>query len=150
IASSPAGLVEGIRKLLACCAGKSAQSIDVQQGTFFATAAAAPRIGFLFPGQASPVYTDGGLWERRFPGLRDLYGRAGLPELKSIRTEVAQPCIVTSSLAGLHVLELFNVRATVAVGHSLGEITALYWAGACNQVDLLNMVRARGHAMADA
>lgn len=150
IASSPAGLVEGIRKLLACCADQSAQSLDLHQGTFFATAAEAPRIGFLFPGQASPVYTDGGLWERRFPGLRNLYGRASLPELKSVRTEIAQPCIVTSSLAGLYVLELFNVQASVAVGHSLGEITALYWAGACNQADLLSMVRARGQAMADA
>ncbi len=150
IASSPDELAEAIRKLLVCCANNSAQSIDVHQGIFFAAAAEAPRIGFLFPGQASPVYTNGGLWTRRFPSLQSLYARASLPQQQSVNTEIAQPCIVTASLAGLHALELFNVHGSVAVGHSLGEITALYWAGACAEEDLLGMVRARGHAMAKA
>ncbi|HET9363771.1 MAG TPA: acyltransferase domain-containing protein, partial [Candidatus Angelobacter sp.] len=57
---------------------------------------------------------------------------------------------MAASLAGLHVLEQFNIQASIAVGHSLGEITALYWAGACKEEDLLSMVRARGHAMAEA
>ncbi len=142
IASSPDELAEAIRKLLVCCANNSAQSIDVHQGIFFAAAAEAPRIGFLFPGQASPVYTNGGLWTRRFPSLQSLYARASLPQQQSVNTEIAQPCIVTASLAGLHALELFNVHGSVAVGHSLGEITALYWAGACAEEDLLGMVRA--------
>ncbi len=150
IAASPDELVEGIRKLLACCTGASVQSIDLNQGTFFAVAADAPRIGFLFPGQASPGYTHGGIWERRFPSLRDLYARAALPQQQSVSTEIAQPCIVTASLAGIQMLDLFNVRASVAVGHSLGEITALYWAGACKETDLLALVRARGRAMAEA
>lgn len=150
IASSPDELTEGIRKLLACCAAQPMQLIDLHEGVFFAVGAEAPRIGFLFPGQASPVYTNGGIWARRFPPLRDLYARASLPQQQSISTEIAQPCIVTASLAGLHALELFNVHGSVAVGHSLGEITALHWAGACNEEDLLSMVRARGRAMAEA
>ena len=150
IVSSPDELIAAIGKLLACCAGSPAQSIDVQQGIFFATVAEAPKIGFVFPGQASPVYTNGGIWGRRFPSLHSLYALASLPQQQSVNTEIAQPCIVTASLAGLHALELFNVRASVAVGHSLGEITALYWAGACKEEDLLGMVRARGHAMAEA
>lgn len=149
IASSPDELTEAVRKLIAC-AGKATQTIDADQGTFFATVAEAPRIGFLFPGQASPVYINGGIWPRRFPELGELYTRARLPQQQSSNTEIAQPCIVTASLAGLHVLELFNVQASVAVGHSLGEITALYWAGACKEEALLSMVRARGHAMAEA
>src|SRR5262249_48036713 len=84
IASSPDELTECIRGLLVLCQGKSSQSIDAQQGTFFAAAVEAPRIAFLFPGQASPVYTDGGAWVRRFPSLHDLYGRAGLPRQQSI------------------------------------------------------------------
>jgi enediyne polyketide synthase len=151
IASSPDELAAGIRKLLACCASTSPQTIDLDQGTFLATAAdETPRIAFLFPGQASPVYTKGGAWERRFPCLRDLYTRARLPQLESINTEIAQPCIVTASLAGLQALALFNVRGAVALGHSLGEITALYWAGACKEEDLLTLIRARGRAMAEA
>lgn len=149
VASSPDELAEAIRKLIACAA-KPEQTIDVDQGTFFATADETPRIGFLFPGQASPVYINGGIWARRFPGLGNLYARAKLPQQQSANTEIAQPSIVTASLAGLQVLELFNVQASVAVGHSLGEITALYWAGVCKEEDLLSMVRARGHAMADA
>jgi enediyne polyketide synthase len=150
IASSPAELTAAIKKLLACCAAKPAQSLDVHQGIFFATSAESPRIGFLFPGQASPVYTNGGIWARRFSSLRGLYARAGLPQQQSVNTEIAQPCIVTASLAGLNALELFNVQASVAVGHSLGEITALFWAGACEEEGLLGMVRARGQAMAEA
>src|SRR5262249_54801926 len=94
--------------------------------------------------------THGGTWARRFSSLQDLYARARLPQLPSVSTEVAQPCIVAASLAGLHILDLFNVRASIAVGHSLGEITALYWAGACKEADLLSMVRERGRAMAEA
>jgi enediyne polyketide synthase len=150
IAAAPEELAEGIRKLLACCAGTLLRSIDLPQGTFFALAADAPRIGLLFPGQASPSYTNGGAWERRFPSLRELYARAALPQQQSVSTEIAQPCIVTASLAGLEMLGLFNVQASVAVGHSLGEITALYWAGACKEENLLILVRARGQAMAEA
>ena len=149
IVSSPHELSEGIKKLLECAA-KPRQTIDADQGIFFAAAGETPRIGFLFPGQASPVYTNGGIWARRFSGLGSIYARAQLPQQQSTNTEIAQPCIVTASLAGLQVLEQFNVRASVAVGHSLGEITALYWAGACNEEDLLNMAHARGHAMAEA
>ncbi|HZS26399.1 MAG TPA: type I polyketide synthase, partial [Candidatus Angelobacter sp.] len=149
IASSPDELAQAVKKLIAC-ATQPVQTVDVDQGTFFAAAAKTPRIGFLFPGQASPVYINGGIWSRRFPALGSLYVRARLPQQQSTNTEVAQPCIVAASLAGLQILELFNVQASVAVGHSLGEITALYWAGACKEDDLLSMVRARGHAMAEA
>lgn len=149
VASSPNELAEAVRKLIGCAA-KPEQTIDADQGIFFATAAETPRIGFLFPGQASPVYINGGIWSRRFSGLGSLYAHAKLPQQQSTNTEVAQPSIVTASLAGLHVLEQFNIQASVAVGHSLGEITALYWAGACKEEDLLSMVRARGHAMTEA
>ena len=150
VASSPGELDAAIRKLLVCCETGIDRQIDVQGGTFFSNAAGAPRIGFLFPGQASPVYTGGGIWARRFPALRSLYTRARLPQLQSNHTQTAQPCIVAASLAGLHVLNLFGVQGAVAVGHSLGEITALHWAGACSEDDLIHIVRARGRAMAEA
>src|SRR5262249_34563241 len=80
---------------------------------------------------------------------RDLYTGTGLPGLASDDTRIAQPCIVTASLAGLQVLNLLGIEGLVAVGHSLGEITALYWAGACAEQDLVRLVRARGRAMAE-
>jgi enediyne polyketide synthase len=149
VASTPDELEIAVRKLLACCEAQAHRQLDVPGATFFSRHTTAPRIGFLFPGQASPVYTSGGIWSRRFPSLRRLFARARLPRLSSTNTATAQPCIVTASLAGLHVLELFGVQGLIGVGHSLGEITALHWAGACAEEDLMSMVRARGRAMAD-
>jgi enediyne polyketide synthase len=150
VASSPDELDAAIRKLLICCEAGIDRQVDVQGGAFFSKSVGAPRIGFLFPGQASPVYTGGGIWLRRFPSLRNLYTRARLPQVQSVDTQTAQPCIVAASLAGLSVLSLFGVQGSVAVGHSLGEITALHWAGACSEDDLIRIVHARGRAMAEA
>src|SRR5438270_919929 len=150
LASTPDELNAGLQELLARCENGTARLVDTERGIFFSHAASAPlKLGFLFPGQASPVYTTGGIWSRRFPSLRPLYARAHLPQLSSVDTQIAQPCIVTASLAGLHALELFGLKASVAVGHSLGEITALHWAGACDEEELLRIVHARGKVMAE-
>ena len=61
---------------------------------------------------------------------------------------MAQPAIVAHSLAGLEALERLGVRAAVAVGHSLGEIPALCWAGGLTREEALELARARGRAMA--
>jgi len=41
------------------------------------------------------------------------------------------------------------VTAEAAIGHSLGEITALHWAGVLSEEALLRIARVRGAAMAD-
>src|SRR5262249_48822457 len=64
VASSPDELVRAIRNLLSCCETDADRQIDVPRGTFLGRADGVPRIGFLFPGQASPVYTSGGSWVR--------------------------------------------------------------------------------------
>src|SRR5579864_8224815 len=155
VASTPDELEAGIQKLQSYCAAQaeelidsSAQYIDAAQGIFLSSKKSPPRIAFLFPGQGSPVHIDAGIWSRRFSGIRDLYRRANLPSTQSIATEIAQPCAVTASLAGLHALALLGIEASVALGHSLGEITALYWAGASQEDELLNVVRQRGRIMA--
>ncbi len=150
IASTPNELVASIEKLLAWSEAGTDRQMHVQSGLFFGKITNPLRIGFLFPGQASPVYTSGGMWSRRFPALRNLYTRARLPQMQSIHTQTAQPCIVAASLAGLHVLGAFGIEGTVAVGHSLGEITALHWAGACSEEELMGIVHARGKIMAEA
>ncbi|HLK52327.1 MAG TPA: type I polyketide synthase, partial [Candidatus Angelobacter sp.] len=150
IASTPDELVASIEKLLARSEAGADRQMDLQAGIFFSKTTCPPRIGFLFPGQASPVYTSGGMWSRRFPALRSWYTRARLPQVQSIHTQTAQPCIVAASLAGLQVLKSFGIEGTVAVGHSLGEITALHWAGACSEEELMGIVHARGKTMAEA
>src|SRR5262249_22826306 len=66
-----------------------------------------PRIGFLFPGQGS--------------------------QNSSAATEIAQPAIVRESLEALRKLRELGIEACVAIGHSLGELVALCWAGALEE-----------------
>ena len=129
VASTPAEASRALRKLLAWCDAGVGQKIDLEDATFFSATAGAPGIGFLFSGQSSLVYIDGGIWSRRFPALRDLYAQAALPRQHSLHTQTAQPCIVTASLAGLHVLQAFGIRGSLAVGHSLGEIYCVVLGG---------------------
>lgn len=142
VASSPAELSEKLHRLK----GK----LQTADGVWYGAMAQPPRIGLLFPGQASPAHTGGGLWRRRFDEVREIYAEAHIPQSGNIiATDIAQPAIVAASLAGLRVLDVLGITATVAVGHSLGEITALHWAGAFDEATLLRIARARGKAMAE-
>jgi len=60
---------------------------------------------------------------------------------------LAQPAIVKTSLAALQALERLSLTATVAVGHSLGELTALCWAGALSDNAVIELATARDRIM---
>ncbi len=116
---------------------------------FLGHASGPGRIGFLFPGQGSGRGTSGGALRRRLPEVEEVYQRAALPVGgDTVATEVAQPRIVTGSLAGLRALGCLGIEASVAVGHSLGEISALHWAGALDEEALLRIAALRGRTMA--
>ncbi len=124
--------------------------LDTVAGIFLARPGAAPRVGFLFPGQGSPVHLDGGTWRRRFAVVDELYERSALPRAgDGVETSVAQPAIVTASLSALAVLKRLGIEAEVALGHSLGELVALCWAGVFNEPSLLRLAAERGRAMAE-
>ena len=107
------------------------------------------RITFLFPGQGSGRGTSGGALRRRFTEAEDVYRRAALPaNADAVATEVAQPRIVTGSAAGGRVLAALGITASAAVGHSLGEISALHWAGALDEETVLRVAAVRGRTMA--
>ena len=106
------------------------------------------RIGLLFPGHAAPTRLDGGAMARRFDAVAALYDAVALPDGDPLATEVAQPAIAAASRAGLSVLEALGIEATVAVGHSVGELAALHWAGAFDEAALLRIAGARGQLMA--
>lgn len=149
VAASPAELSTRLEKLKSYIAEETTTRLDAPSGVFFSRATTMPRIGFLFPGQGSPAHFDGGALHGRFETVRELYSRTGLATSRDgIATEVAQPAIVTASLAALQVLDHLDIRATLAVGHSLGELTALHWAGALEESALLRIARVRGQAMA--
>ena len=150
VASRPAELAARLQTLKSWLHDGIRSRTDFSAGVFLGSGGSAPRIAFLFPGQGSPTHLDGGVWRRRFESVRELYSRAELPgDGDSISTRVMQPAIVTASLAGLKVLNQFGVTADAAIGHSLGEITALHWAEAFDEETLLRIARVRGAAMAE-
>lgn len=66
------------------------------------------------------------------------------------RTDVAQPGILVTSVAVMRVLEqrgLERAQTPLTAGLSLGEYTALWWAGALEFEDAVRLVRLRGEAM---
>jgi [acyl-carrier-protein] S-malonyltransferase len=65
-------------------------------------------------------------------------------------TENTQPAILATSVAALRALEARGVKAAAAAGHSLGEYTALVFAGALAFPDALRTVRRRGTFMQEA
>ncbi|MGC1212598.1 MAG: SDR family NAD(P)-dependent oxidoreductase [Micromonospora sp.] len=141
------------RQLLRVC-----RALDAGETTLFAPdgraflghASGPGRIGYLFPGQGSGRGTSGGALRRRFAEAEEVYLAADLPTAGDmVATAVAQPRIVTGSLAGLRALSTLGVEATVAVGHSLGEISALQWAGAMDEEGLLRVASVRGRTMAE-
>src|SRR5262249_20967212 len=110
VASSPAELASRLAVLHASLAAGGAERLDSQAGVFHSHRKGAPRIGWLFPGQGSPAYRDGGLIRRRFAEVRELYARADLPQSSDgVATEVAQPAIVAASLAALRILERLGI-----------------------------------------
>ncbi|MGZ4199973.1 MAG: ACP S-malonyltransferase, partial [Thermoleophilia bacterium] len=66
------------------------------------------------------------------------------------RTEITQPALLAHSVAALRVLREGGLDFDVALGHSLGEYSALVATGALTFSDALALVKARGEAMAAA
>ncbi|MFO1095403.1 MAG: ACP S-malonyltransferase [Planctomycetaceae bacterium] len=123
-----------------------------------------PRIAFLFPGQGAQHVGMGRKIAEQFPAARRLFEQANAilgydlarlcfegPAAQLDATDVSQPAIFVTSLACLEKLkaerpELAEACAITA-GLSLGEYTALVFAGALSFEDGLRLVQARGRAM---
>lgn len=119
-------------------------------GVFFGTGSSVPKIAFLFPGQGSGCGMSGAL-RRRFSVADEMIRTASLPDsADQVATEVAQPSIVAGALAAAKVLNLLGIEADTAVGHSLGELTALHWGGAMSTTQVLRLAQIRGRVMAEA
>lgn len=150
VASTPAELAERLELLSGWLAEGTPARLDTKAGVFLGRGARPPRVGYLFPGQGSPARRNGGLWQRRFAAVRELHAAEPLPPGDdTVSTDVAQPAIVTAALAGLRVLAQVGLEATVAVGHSLGELVALHWAGVLDEAGVLRLARVRGRTMAE-
>jgi [acyl-carrier-protein] S-malonyltransferase len=123
-----------------------------------------PKIAFLFPGQGAQFVGMGLQLDREVPAVTALFDRAG--EILGIdlrrlctqgptealgATDVSQPAIFVASLAALESLKLSNPDVVAAcegaAGLSLGEYTALVFAGAIEFEAGLKLVQRRGQAM---
>jgi malonyl CoA-acyl carrier protein transacylase len=98
----------------------------------FAGHAPRGRVVLLFPGLGTgqePAGAPGGCPPPLF-GLTD--------------PEAVHPAVLHASLSGLRWLDRLGVRASAAIGHSLGEISALAWAGCLTEADATRLVAQRG------
>src|SRR4051794_12915515 len=105
---------------------------------------------FLFPGQGSQkVGMDAGLVRARFDEADAALGFslskiiAEGPEAELQRTAHTQPAILTVSVAMADALAARGVKADVVAGHSLGEYSALVYAGALAFTDAVRLVHLR-------
>jgi [acyl-carrier-protein] S-malonyltransferase len=123
-----------------------------------------PRTAFLFPGQGAQYVGMAGQLCQTQPAARALFDQAADilgydlltvcnsgPKEKLDSTIVSQPAIYVASLAALEQLKQTEPEAITScaacAGLSLGEYTALTFAGALNFVDGLRLVQKRGDAM---
>ncbi|MCI0455926.1 MAG: ACP S-malonyltransferase [Gemmataceae bacterium] len=122
------------------------------------------KTAFLFPGQGAQYVGMGKTLLETVPAARALFDQAaGIlgydlaavclngPEEKLNSTVVSQPAIFVASLAALESLKVSDPAAVEAcqatAGLSLGEYTALVFAGAMSFADGLRVVQKRGEAM---
>lgn len=118
-------------------------------------------IAFVFPGQGSQYVGMGKDLYEQSPPARDMFRKADEivnaplsrlcfegPEEELRHTNNTQPAIFLHSviLAGL----FRGPKAAMAAGHSLGEYSALVYAGALTWEDGLRLVRLRGDLMQQA
>lgn len=115
---------------------------------------------FLFPGQGSQHVGMGLAFAREFAAARKVFDEAdavlgfSLSEIifhghsEDLRqTEITQPAIFTTSMAILAVLREAGIKADAAAGFSLGEYSALVYAGVFSFRDALLLVRERAKFM---
>lgn len=72
------------------------------------------------------------------------------PEEELRNTEIAQPALLTTSIAALRALESEGFKPSVVAGHSVGEYAAIVASGALKFEDAVRLVRRRGQLMAEA
>lgn len=127
-----------------------------------------PTNAFLFPGQGAQA-VGMGAEAQKVPAAAELYKRANEimgfdlldicingPKEKLDSTVLSQPAIYVTSLAAVEILrareggQQIIDSVDVACGLSLGEYTALAFAGAFSFEDGLKLVKQRGEAMQDA
>ena len=148
VAAEPEELTGRIAVLEGWLAEGAPRELRTDRGVALGWASKSPAIGFLFPGQGAPVTSDGGYLEQLLPEAVAPFREADLPA-GDIPAELVQLSVVTASVAGCKAMAELGVGAGFAVGHSVGELTALHWAGAIDEEGVLELARRRGEVMTE-
>jgi [acyl-carrier-protein] S-malonyltransferase len=122
-----------------------------------------PAMAFVFPGQASQRAGMAAELLESEPAARPIFQQAGeilgldLAEVCTTgsddllaRTNIAQPALLTTSVAWLAALRARGLAPRMAAGHSLGEFAAWVAAGALEFEPALRLVRRRSEIMDEA
>jgi [acyl-carrier-protein] S-malonyltransferase len=118
------------------------------------------KLALMFPGQGSQSIGMGCDLCAAYPQMRDVYAEASevlqfdLEQLCALgpaetlaRTDVTQPALLANSIGVYRILAEAGLRFDAALGHSLGEYSALVATGAVSFEDGLRLVRRRGEEM---
>jgi len=117
------------------------------------------KFGLLFPGQGSQFvgmakdFYDNSdkakeMFEIASDAIKQDFTKLMFEENDKLNeTEYTQPAILLYSAIAY---ELFNKKGEIALGHSLGEFSALYSAGAIDLADAIKLVHTRGKLMKEA
>ena len=155
-------LVNGVAAFRASTA--VARSARMRSMNMMAEPAVNYAVGFMFPGQGAQAVGMAGPLCAELPAAKALFDKASVilgydllakcvdgPKEELDSTVIAQTAIFVSSLAALEKLKVDDPAAidacTVAMGLSLGEYTALCFAGAFSFEDGVKLTKARGEAM---
>ncbi len=121
------------------------------------------RVAFLFPGQGSQSIGMGKDFYQNYQIAKEMFEEASdriKVDMKSLlfeendkleKTQFTQPAILLVSLIAHKIFEdEMNIKSSFALGHSLGEFSALVSVGALNFGDAIELVHKRGFLMQKA
>lgn len=176
VANDEEDLRQKIDSALSTIQADPQKTFSLSKGIYYGFAADAGKVAFLFPGQGSQYLNMGSdlltafnqsmaKWDQiANVDLQDEYSLAEvvfppstfLPEKQQqllqrlTMTQWAQPALAVTSLIQHDLLKTLGIAPDYLVGHSFGEITALYAAGAMDEEMLITIARKRGELMQNA